>query len=73
MKGFVITINSAAVAQKIRRGTAGKGKGGSFAFQDKSKYCRKQKHKKVFDQSVKAAIFFASENAKDQAQPENHN
>lgn len=49
MKGFVITINSAAVAQKIRRGTAGKGKGGSFAFQDKSKYCRKQKHKKVFD------------------------
>jgi hypothetical protein len=45
MKGFIITINSAAIAQRIRRGPAGKGKSG-FAFRDKSKYCRKQKHKK---------------------------
>lgn len=49
MKGFIITINSAAVAQKIRRGTASKGRFGSFAFRDQSKYCRKQKHKKAFD------------------------
>lgn len=49
MKGFTITINLNKVAQKIRRGTCGKGKGGSFAFQDKSKYCRKQKHNKAVD------------------------
>lgn len=28
---------------KIRKGPAGKGKGGSFAFKDKSKYDRKAK------------------------------
>lgn len=49
MKGFTITINSRAIARTIRRGTCGKGKGGSFAFRDKSKYSRKIKFKKAVD------------------------
>ena len=49
MKGFIITIDSHAIARTIRRGTCGKGKGGSFAFRDKSKYSRKIKFKKAVD------------------------
>lgn len=47
MKGFTITIRAAEARKSIRRGT--KFKCDSFAFRDKSKYCRKQKHKKAFD------------------------
>jgi hypothetical protein len=49
MKGFCITLNNHAIARSIRRGTCGKGKGGSFAFRDKSKYSRKIKFKKAVD------------------------
>jgi hypothetical protein len=49
MKGFCITLNDRDIARKIRRGTCGKGKGGTFAFPDKSKYSRKIKFKKEVD------------------------
>ena len=47
MKGFTITINAADAHKRTRRGT--KFKVGSFAFRNKNKYHRKQKHKKSFD------------------------
>lgn len=49
MKLFTITIDSDKIARSIRRGTCGRGKGGSFPFRDRSKYNRKKKHKKEVD------------------------
>lgn len=49
MKGFTIHIKRTIIAHKIRLGPCGKGKGGTFAFRDKSKYSRKIKFKKEVD------------------------
>ena len=43
MKVFEIKIDKMVAFNKLRRGPAGKGKFGGYAFRDKSKYTRKKK------------------------------
>ena len=43
MKVFEIKIDKMVAFNRLRKGPAGKGKFGGYAFRDKTKYNRKQK------------------------------
>lgn len=44
---FTIKIDKMDAFNKVRRGPAGKGKFGGYAFRDKTKYSRKEKFRSL--------------------------